>query len=100
MKSCVLSKQLPRGFEKKCQELTLEESTTCTIEDLQSLLSNVVELLVNGSSHLDLDSVAMKVLYLSDIVFQKFERIFVDRMDMVSSLIFQMICNYNCVKIN
>ena len=42
----------------------------------------------------------MKVLYLSDIVLQKFERIFVDRMDMVSPLIFQMICNYNCVKIS
>lgn len=40
----------------------------------------------------------MKVLYLSDIVFQKFERIFVDRMDMVSPLIFQMICNYNSLK--
>ena len=69
----------------------------CTIQDLQSLLSNGVELLVNGSSNIDLDSVAMKVLYLSDFFFQKFERIFVDRMDMVSPLIFQMICNYNSV---
>ena len=94
------NKRLPRNFLKKCQELFRgidSEVETFTVKDLYNFLSKGAGFLVNSClpcSH-DLDIVAVKILYLSHVVFQKFEQMIVDQMDQVS--LFKTISSSNAV---
>ena len=85
---CELNKELSRNFRKRCEELFRGiNNGKVTVKVLHSFLSRGVKLLINSCrpySH-DVDSVAMKILYLSDIVIKRFKENIIEHKDMVSN---------------
>ena len=85
---CELNKELSRNFRKRCEELFRGiNNGKVTGKVLHSFLSRGVKLLINSCRPYsdDVDSVAMKILYLSDIVIKRFKENIIEHKDMVSN---------------
>ena len=86
---CVLNKELSRNLLKRCEELFrgIDNGKVMPVKVLHNLMTRGVKLLINSCrpySH-DVHSVAMKVLYLSDIVIKRFRKTIIEHKDMVSN---------------
>ena len=85
----MLNKGLSRDFLKKCEELFRRiDNRKITVKFLQSLLPRGMTLLVNScrpAYSYDVDSVAMKILYLSEIFIKRFRKTIIRHKDMVSN---------------